>query len=43
VGNGAANDTEPMMSNDGCEFYFASDRSGGEGSLDIYRCYVVAQ
>jgi hypothetical protein len=34
--NTSTNDGEPLISPDGLELYFASDRPGGQGDLDIY-------
>jgi Tol biopolymer transport system component len=31
--NGASNDGDPVLSADGCELYFASDRNGGKYHL----------
>jgi Tol biopolymer transport system component len=36
VVNSDANDMQPYISRDGREIVFASDRSGGEGSFDIW-------
>lgn len=41
VVNGTADDTEADLW--GCELYFASDRAGASGELDIYRSRVVSR
>jgi hypothetical protein len=35
--NSSANESSPTISGDGLTLYFASNRSGGEGDLDLYR------
>jgi hypothetical protein len=35
--NSAAREADPFVTADGCELFFASDRGGGLGQLDLYR------
>jgi hypothetical protein len=39
--SGAKGDCSPCLSRDGTTLYFASDREGGKGGLDLYSVYVV--
>jgi hypothetical protein len=39
--SGAKGDCSPCLSRDGTTLYFASDRDGGKGGLDLYSVYVV--
>lgn len=39
----AYREAEPWLAADGCELFFASDRPGGAGGLDIYRAPIVAK
>ena len=41
--NSSASDVFPFITKDGATIYFASDRSGGKGGLDIYRSDFPAQ
>lgn len=36
--NSSAWDSQPSLSSDGQTLYFASDRAGGKGGTDLYRC-----
>ena len=36
LGDGASNDAHPTLSSDGQKLYFASDREGGYGGMDLY-------
>lgn len=40
--NGPGEDLDPAFSADGRWLYFASDRDGGEGGVDLYRAPVLA-
>lgn len=39
--SGPRGDCSPCLSQDGLTLYFASDRAGGKGGLDLYSVYVV--
>ena len=39
--NTGDNEGEPLITPDGLELYFASDRPGGQGDLDIYRVRII--
>lgn len=39
--SGPRGDCSPCLSRDGTTLYFASDRAGGKGGLDLYSVYVV--
>ena len=39
--SGPTGDRSPCLSHDGTTLYFASDRDGGKGGLDLYSIYVV--
>jgi len=34
-------DYDPVLSRDGCELYFTSDRAGGAGALDLWRVTII--
>jgi hypothetical protein len=36
-------DSEPFVTPDGCELFFASTRAGGKGSYDLYRSQYVKE
>ncbi len=38
--NSPAHDGQPTVSSDGRWFYFASNREGGQGGYDLYRCRI---
>ncbi len=40
--NSSADELDPFLSNDGHWLYFASNRKGGHGGLDLYRAAVAA-
>jgi len=41
VVNSSSSEGEVFLSADGCTLYFASDRPGGPGGIDLYRSHIV--